>query len=349
MTLARILVLLTLGLAPTGPIAGQDETGIVATTGRFELRSDARVALHHFLIDWASADAGEWPPYALTLAERDDWRAALDHDEERAWSQAVEGYALARGRSLLFDAGLLAVRDWAAGVGPRDAIPRADRPLADALEAALPVYRRHWWPAHDRSNRAWIESVSPTLAAVEEDMIGRFEAAYGGRWLQAPTPVDVMVYANAVGAYSTGGRLTISSAHRGNQMPQAVEMIFHEASHMDPLEQPLRADLDAAFQAAGGAAPDRFWHDVIFYTSGEITKLVLAEHGQPEYRHYGSFGVYRRGERWSVELPAFEAHWGPFLESESIDANTRRAALEALAGELLLGHDGSRLDRDRLP
>ncbi len=349
MAWTMMLVLVTLGLLPTRPIAGQEGMGIVATTGRFELRSDARVALHHFLIDWASADAGEWPPYALTFAERDDWQAALDNDEERAWSQAVEGYALARGRSLVFDAGLLAVRDWAAGVAPRDAIPPGDRPLADALEAALPIYRRHWWPAHDESNRAWIESISSALTAVEEDMIGRLEAAYGGRWVDVPVPVDVMVYANAVGAYSTGGRLTISSTNRGNQMPQAVEMVFHEASHMDPLEQPLRVGLDAAFRAAGGSAPDRFWHDVIFYTSGEITKLVLADHGRPGYRHYGSFGVYRRGERWSVELPALEAHWRPFLESGSTDTNTRRAALEALAGELLREQDGSRLDRDRLP
>ena len=177
MAWTMMLVLVTLGLLPTRPIAGQEGMGIVATTGRFELRSDARVALHHFLIDWASADAGEWPPYALTFAERDDWQAALDNDEERAWSQAVEGYALARGRSLVFDAGLLAVRDWAAGVAPRDAIPPGDRPLADALEAALPIYRRHWWPAHDESNRAWIESISSALTAVEEDMIGRLEAA----------------------------------------------------------------------------------------------------------------------------------------------------------------------------
>lgn len=290
----------------------------VAATAGFELRSEPRVALHHFLIDWASAEAGEWPPYAVQLAERDDWQSVLDAQEQRAWSAAVESYAATLGRSLLFDEGLVAARDWAAGAGPRDAIPTADRPLADAVELARPIFERHWWPAHDARNRTWIESVFPTLGAVEEQMIARFDAAYGGSWPDTTIPVDVMVYANAVGAYSTGGRLTISSVPRGNQMPQGLKMIFHEASHTDPLEQPLRARPRDAFQAVGGEEPERFWHDVIFFTSGEIARLVLAEHGEPGYQHYGTLGVYRRGERWTVQLPPVSRRrwiWGRTISS----------------------------------
>lgn len=320
----------------------QDTDWIVAATRRFELRSDPRVGLHHFLIDWASADAGEWPPYAAPLAERETWRVLLDDEEIREWAGAVAAYDASRGRSLLFDAGLLAVRDWAAGVATREAIPAAERPLADAIEAVLPIYRRHWWPAHDAWNRAWIESVSPTLAAIEEDMVPRLESAYAGRWPAGRIPIDVVAYANPVGAYSTAGRVTISSVDGGNQMPQAVEMVFHESSHIDPLEGSLRAGLQDAFQATGGRAPDRFWHDMIFYTTGEIIRLVLAEHGQPAYKHYGEYGVYRRGERWSVELPALERHWRPFLESAPKEATDRRAALEALARQLLMDEDGSR-------
>jgi hypothetical protein len=47
-------------------------------------------------------------------------------------------------------------------------------------------------------------------------------------------------------------------------------------------------------------------------------------------------------------LPAFETHWSPFLQSGSSDTNTRRAALEALAGELLRDRDGSSVNGDRL-
>ncbi|MGH7541195.1 MAG: hypothetical protein ACRELC_09365 [Gemmatimonadota bacterium] len=154
-----------------------------------------------------------------------------------------------------------------------------------------------WWAAHDRRNRAWIEAVAPRLDEVEESVIPRLVAAYGGAWPDERIPVDVVAYANAVGAYSTGGRLTISSVDRGNAMPQAVELVFHEASHIDPLERPLRVGLEAAYSAAGGEPPDRLWHDVIFYTSGELTRIVLAGVGAP--RRPGGCRA-RAPRRWCV-------------------------------------------------
>jgi len=322
--------------------AVQESTAVVAETRRFQLRSDPRVALHHFLVAWAAADAGEWPRFAVPVEERGYWHALLDDAEERAWTAAVDAYAVTVGRSVTFDDDLIAVRDWAAGVGTRESIAATDQVLADAIEAALPLYLRHWWPAHDARSRAWIASLASTLAAIEEDMVPRLEAAYGGRWPDEQIPIDVVVYANPVGAYSTGGRVTIDGGDYGNSMPQALEMVFHEASHIGPLGRALRAAVEGGFRAAGGTAPQRFWHDMIFYTTGEVTRLVLARHGQPGYRHYGEFGVYRRGERWEAQLPALEAHWRPFLESASADASARRAALEALASQLLSEGPGSR-------
>ena len=137
---------LTLGFQVV-PAAQSQQLSTVTRTSRFELRSDSRVALHHFLIDWAATDADEWPPYALPLTEREGWRAVLDPREQRVWSSAVETYAAAVGRSLVFDQGLRAVRDWAAGTMAGHTIPTGERSLADALVMALPIYERHWWPA----------------------------------------------------------------------------------------------------------------------------------------------------------------------------------------------------------
>lgn len=309
----------------------------MARTTRFEIRSDTRVNLHHFLLDWASAEAGRWPEYAPPITERENWRGALNPEEQRSWSAAVAAYATAVGRSLLFDAGLLAVRDWAAGARERERIPAGDRALAAALEAVLPIYRRHWWSSHDAANRSWIAAVTPTLALVESEMATRLEAAYGGRWPRELVSIDIVAYANDVGAYSTGGRITIASGTPGLGMPQSVELVFHEASHTDGLEGPLRRNLAMAFRSAGGAEPDRFWHDMIFYTAGEVTRIVLARHGQPGYQHYGSLGVYRRGERWPAQLQALAKDWTPFLESGSAGAEARRAALEALARSMTRG------------
>jgi hypothetical protein len=307
---------------------------VVLATERFELRSEPRVNLHHFLIAWSAADREAWPPYAPAVAERDVWRAQLDDAEERAWAAAVDAYAATVNRSPIFDEGLIAVRDWAAGVAPVDSVPAADRALSRALEASLPIYRRYWWRAHDAQNRAWIESVAGLLETVEGEIAHRVEAAYGGRWPAAPIPTDIVLYAIAVGAYSTGGRITIGSVDFGYRMPQSLEMLFHEGSHVASLESPLSEGIDAAFRERGRQAPENLWHDMIFYSAGTITRIVLAEQGQPGYRQYGELGVYRRAARWQAQLPLLEQYWRPFLESGSADAGARVRAFSAIAERL---------------
>lgn len=342
-----VLVGPVLSLGAPGCVAAQAGSGAQADaavgpeaesvrTDRFELRDDPRVGLHHFLVAWAAADADAWPPYALPLAEREAGLDRLSPDERATWEAAVRDYAPTVGASLVFDDDLVALRDWAAGTAPPSEAPERVRGMARALEAALPVYLRLWWPDHRARNRAWIDALAPTLGEVEDEMAPRIAAAYGGAWPSRRIAIDVVAYANDVGAYSTGGRVTVSSLDPEIRMPQALELVFHEASHVDPLEVPLREAVARAFDRAGGQAPDRLWHDLIFVTTGEATRLVLAGHGEPDYRHYGeTAGVYARGARWREELRAFERHWLPFVRSGSADPVARDAALGGLARALL--------------
>ena len=90
---------LTLGFQVV-PAAQSQQLSTVTRTSRFELRSDSRVALHHFLIDWAATDADEWPPYALPLTEREGWRAVLDPREQRVWSAGVRAAVILSTRGL---------------------------------------------------------------------------------------------------------------------------------------------------------------------------------------------------------------------------------------------------------
>ena len=332
MALRRMLVAMAaiLLIQPLS-VAGQDASASVMTE-RFALRSDARVSLHHFLIAWAAADAGEWPGYAAPIVERGEV-AGLIGEEREVWDQAALAYTAAAGRSHVFDEGLVAVRDWASGQANVGSVPDADRALTVALERALPVYERHWWSEHDRSNRAWIGDVSGLLETHEQNLVRRLESAYGASWPENRIAVDVVPYANDVGAYSTGGRITIASGDAGNQAPQSLELVFHEASHVDPLEVPLRQLVDHAFQEEGGQAPNRLWHDVIFFTTGEVTAIALEAAGQ-DYTHYGhATGLYRRGERWAGQLPAFEQYLRPFLRSGG--AGERVAAVRSVARALM--------------
>ena len=71
-TVAAALALPALAAcATTAPEpAAERRDAVVATTDHFVLRSEPRVALHHFLRDWALADADEWPPWAPPVRER---------------------------------------------------------------------------------------------------------------------------------------------------------------------------------------------------------------------------------------------------------------------------------------
>lgn len=314
--------------------AGSTSAQSTVDTERFALRSDARVGLHHFLMVWAAADAGQWPAYAEPIVERGS-PPTMAPAEKAVWDAAVAAYAPTVGESPVFHSGLIAVRDWAAGVRPRGEVPAAARPLMDAIERALPVYQRHWWPAHDARNRRWIEAVLPLVRATEDDMARRIAAAYGGAWPAAPVPIEVVAYANDVGAYSTFGRVVVASTDPAIQGPQSLELLFHESSHTEELEEPLRETLRAAFEQEGATLPDRLWHDVIFFVSGDLTALALEAAGQPGYRHYGeTAGVYARGERWPPQLAAFEQHLRPFLHNGATDEASRSAAFRAVARAL---------------
>ena len=331
------LLLLVVVARPAAALQADDRP--VVETARFALHDDPRVNLHHFLVNWAWAETGERPPWATPMPEREAGLAALTPVERDIWLAAVEAYSAAAGRSFVFDDGMVALRDVAAGIGSASEVPDADRPMLAALDAALPVYRAHWWPAHREANEAWIGNVAPTLRRVEDGIAGRLVAAYGGAWPVGRTRVDVVAYANAVDAYSAGGNVTIGSQEPGNAMPQAIEMVFHESSHVDPLESSLRDMVERAFEAAGQSDPGRFWHDVVFFTTGEATRLEMERIGRPGYEHYGASGLYSRNERWAPELAAFEAHWQPFLESESDDAADREAAMRRVALALVASSD----------
>jgi hypothetical protein len=324
-------------LLPSFAPATAQERGPFTATELFAFHNDLRVNLHHFLVNWASAEDGRRPRYAPPLREREQGLEALTSSDRDAWTRAVAAYRRAVGRSYIFDEGMVAVRDAAAGIAPPAAVPADDRVLLEALDEALDVYRTYWWPAHQERNRAWIAGLVPVLKQVEGGIARRLEAAYGGTWPEEPVRVDVVFYANYDGAYSIGGVATVSSGDEANRMPQAVEIIFHESSHTDPLELSLRELIARAFSAEGLEAPDRLWHDVIFYTTGEATRLEFARQGLGNYRHYGSFGVYRRGERWTRQLAALGAAWRPFLESERADVEARHRAMQSVARALEAG------------
>ena len=256
------MVFIVIGIALTGAAAplgageriaspAQDlaEAPAVAGTSRFALHANPWVNLHHFLYQWARAEArpaaGRRP--LVPVAERPELER-LDTAERQAWREAVDFYAEQLIQyDLLFDADMR----WAAvQLGGARALTGVDgQRMPDgwvaALERGAPIYLKHWWPRHEKANRDWIADTVPRLERFGETIATGLAAVYGGRWPAEAVRVDVTAYANWAGAYTSDdpAHITVSSIDPDIQQWGALEILMHEVSHIGPLGGALRREL----------------------------------------------------------------------------------------------------------
>ena len=308
----------------------------VARTERWSFHSNLLFNLHHFVFQCAktlaSRDGEDVPDRPVAVAEI-GLVDALAGTERETWYTAIGFYRReAIARDLLFDGTMYRLKQQLTAIDdPLGEWPaELDVGYAGALRAALPVYRTRFWPAHDRSNRAWIAAATSRLGRYEATLASRLERAYGGRWPAAPVRVDVCAYANWAGAYTTGGpaHVTLSSTDPNARGDAALETLFHEVSHTREMFGPLRAALASAFEAIGAEAPRDLWHLLMFEAAGEAVRRTLAADGIAGYVHYGDrTGMYRRGA-WATHQPLVSTGWRAFLDG-SIDRATALARIAA--------------------
>jgi len=205
--------------------------------------------------------------------------------------------------------------------------------LRGILESAAPIYRRHFWTAHDRANRAWIGATAERLKTVAPDTIALLETLYGVKWFTSSVRADVVWVGNREGAYTTNGpppHATISSGDPSNTGWTSVEIVFHEFSHVliVPIEQALAT-------ALGGRIRDHrvLWHVVQFYLTGAAVQHVLRSRGIAYTPYLYSSGLFDRA--WPTYRKPVETAWQPYVERKtSLD--------EAIANTVkLLERDGA--------
>ncbi|MEM7357410.1 MAG: hypothetical protein AAF657_41740, partial [Acidobacteriota bacterium] len=168
-----------------------------AETLLFSFHSDPKVCLHHFLYRWARKEAmaaGEIPKRYPEPTLRDvDLQvvSSLSAAEQAAWEKARTHYRQhVVSRSLLFDDGLIALRDTLAGSREGLDLTEADRQALAQVEAAREVYERRWWPRHDAENREWVAAVIGDVVRFERQIAQRIEGFYGTKWPSPPNRVD---------------------------------------------------------------------------------------------------------------------------------------------------------------
>jgi hypothetical protein len=260
----------------------------------FDFHSNFWVNLHHSLYEKAAAKSSET-------------------SQSKEWNEAVEYYRREVVKNDLLSDEMSAINDQLSKVeGARSLKTSGLRPdLIAVLESAAQVYRARWWPSYHRANLEWIAAATPLIAKYGRVLTKQLSAAYQTEWPKEPIRTDVSAYASWAGAYTSThpSHITISSTDPSYQGEASLEMLFHESSHaiIGKIEDTLSAELKSQkklFQRRG------FWHAVLFYTSGELTRRLLDGYVPYAVKN----GLYDQG--WRGALPVLEKDWKPYLDGK---------------------------------
>lgn len=321
-------------LSAPGPSLGQaPERTPVVTTPHFAFYSDFDTNLNDALIAAGVARKKGKPALFHSGAEVSCFDK-LPPSARAAWDGAVSYYAE-----------IISPADWTARQQYllRVQLAGFDEELKDAgarqfveiagsfRAAATPAYKACRWVAQDEDNRRWLEELKPRLAADEQKIAPRLEQLYRKRWNGLPIPVDVVETVNWSGANSilrdpAGGHLLISNSYQG---PAALEVVFHEASHLlMGRSDPLRLAFDSAAGAVDWRVPGDLWHVVLFYTTGEAVRRILDEGGKPGYTPM-VYAICDRGT-WVGYRKALKSAWLPYIDGERTLSSAAASLIEAL-------------------
>jgi hypothetical protein len=342
------LFLLLASTAPWVPRATAQTTegSVYGPLPVFEFHSGFWVNLHHTLYQEAKFGASPGSPMGTdsdkaagknrpTLKTSPGAKPGLTPAEQRAWNEALSYYAANYvDKDLLFTTELILIKNQLGDFDGCDELSGKKKETCNAglpanlthvLEEAAPVYRAHQWPSHDLANRRWVMRVAPLVREQGLGLSQRLADIYQTKWPKEKIRVDVCAYANRQGAYTTLDplRVTISSVDPRNQDSEALEVLFHEASH--GIAEPVQQAIIRECRQREKGIPRDLWHALIFYTTGEVIRPVIsstitdASSGRVSTTSYTPYaireGIYQRG--WDGYFKLLTQFWQPYLDGNS--------------------------------
>ncbi|MEO8033621.1 MAG: hypothetical protein ABI837_04265 [Acidobacteriota bacterium] len=261
--------------------------------------------------------------------------ATLSAEEQTTWTEAVAAYrAAAGGRGdITFAKAMTITNDGLTQVADDATDPAIDAPLADVLKRAAPVYRAHWWAADDKANRFFIGYAAAMLRDAGAELVRAHEAVYRTAW-----PQRILVYVSPeggpFGAYTLFGlaggvTTTMSCRDPGYQGLRALEMLLHESSHavVNPNQGTVAAAISTAAKKRGIGVPRDLWHAILFATSSELTRQLLAERGANQFVP-SSEDLFTRA--WPQYRQPVEKYWIAYLHGQG----TLEDAIDKIVGAI---------------
>ena len=305
----------------------EQASSFVERTDRYAFYSNFWINLHHFLFQQAQQEDGR-PMAGGRLLSRDEFQkidGAID------WYR--DNFAK---RSLLMDRQLYAVKRALIRFEEND-LPRSDA-IVEAhlahLKAAAPVYRKHYWPRHDRQNRDVVAWHRDRIRAMENKVLDRISELAEEPWPEEIIRVDLTWDANWAGAYCTvqplHAVLTSRTGGPRNTWPPGgwLELLFHEPSHalIDPGPSAVGETLKEESGKLGYDGADQLWHAVLFLFSGTAVQEALQQEGvahQPMMITEKIFGGYQ---------PAVNNGFADYISGEDDMRTAARKTLREFIG-----------------
>jgi len=281
--------------ATCAPCHAQQVESIYGPLPVFEFHSGFWVNLHHFLYHEARARLAAKDPTTAKISTpvlKPSAANTLSPAELKTWNDAVSYYmANYAGKDLLINIDLILLKNQIEDFEDCDELTGRKKPSCDAglpgkigpiLDAVAPIYRAHWWADQDRANRRWVARVAPLVREQGVGLSERLADIYQTRWPKEKIRVDVCAFANSVGAYTSLDplRVTIASTDPRNQGPEALEVLFHEASH--GIAAPVEAAISRECKQREKPIPRDLWHALIIYTTGEVLRPVFKDSATTE-------------------------------------------------------------------
>jgi hypothetical protein len=282
---------------------------------------DVWLNLHHFLYVLGRArngapDATQQAVAGVAADERQG-RATLTAEEQQTWETTVTAYANGLSRQpSMFQPPLAPITLTLAGTGDV-AVPATviDDAVRQTLIAAMPVYRKAWWPRHRAMNERYVATLQQQLDQDGPAIVSSLARSYGLTWPARPYPTHVVPYASWQGGFSyTGLRIVVSSNdYPMNRGWYPLEILFHEAMHQ--WDDDVARVLQAHATARQVRLPIDLSHTLVFVTAADAVRRLHPEH----------VAFIDALNLWSGSLsgsrlpaarlrPAIEATWKPYLD-----------------------------------
>lgn len=323
----RSILLLLLALLSL-PASAQSEgaASLIERSDRFEFHSHFWLNLHHFLFDKAQRPDGQ-PMEGGRRLSRQEF-AQIDAAIDWYRDELV-------GKSLLMDRQLYSAKRALITLAA-DAPPKHDAisaKLTEQLEAAAPVYRKYYWPRHDRQNREIVAWHRERIGRMEHRVLGRIAELAQQGWPDEIIRVDLTWDANWAGAYCTVEpiHVVITSKPSGpeNTWPPGgwLELLFHEPSHavIDPNSSAVGKTLNNVGRQLGHDNVGELWHAVLFLFSGTAVREALRDEGIDHQLLMVTEGIFSRHQ------PEVNEHFSAYIAGDEDLDSAAKSTLEALS------------------